>query len=248
MSIDGDRFLKERVRYTVTDVGERDIINPESEKPERRRCYEFEVSRMELAATTQPQDPGRNRVLLHILGQPLGLSGSEGIVRQGCVEMQYNGPTSKNPIDGQVRMDRDALEALHQGFDTQMQRISKCVGIEDLVRPDVEDLVLECLPPRLRLGDYLFDRDEVIAMVRRYYERNLTSKIPTEPSEFFVPIELFDADEHCYRAWETPRMTELLTALADKCKSCAWVSGPDSDSEAPSGGVTADANTGGMAQ
>ena len=94
-SIDGDRFLKERVRYTVNDVGERDILNPESEALERRRCYEFEIARMELAVTTQPQDPGRNRILLHTLGQPLGLSGSEGVVRQACVEVQYGGPTSK---------------------------------------------------------------------------------------------------------------------------------------------------------
>ena len=92
-------------------------------------------------------------------------------------------------------MNSQALADLHDGFDKQIQRISKCMATDELGRPDLEDLVLECLPPRLRLGDYLFDRDEVIEMVRRYYERNLTSKIPVEASDF-VPIELFDADSN----------------------------------------------------
>ena len=132
-------------------------------------------------------------------------------------------------------MNSEALARLHTGFEAQIERITECLPVDELTRPDVEDLVLECLPPRLRPGEYLFDRDEVIAMIRRYYERNLASKIPTEPSDFFVPIELFDANEQCFRAWEIPRVTELLTAIAERCERCQWVKDQVQDTDGGDG-------------
>ena len=101
-SIDADRFVKERVRYIVNDVGERTIVNESTGEAESRRCYDFDISRLELTPTSQPTDPGRNRIYLHVLGQPLGLTGTQGLVRQACVEVKYSGPTSKMPFDGEV--------------------------------------------------------------------------------------------------------------------------------------------------
>ena len=84
-------------------------------------------------------------------------------------------------------------------------------------------MITECLPPRQRLDDYLFDREDVINLLRRYYDRELISTLPTEPSDFFIPLAEFDADTHCFRAWEISRLDSLLQTIEERCSQCSWV-------------------------
>ena len=79
----------------------------------------------------------------------------------------------------------------------------------------------QCLPIRTQVGRVLFHHDELIELIRRYYERDLELSLPNDPSDLFMPIEIFDPDEHCIRAWEIDRIRELAAILAEKCGTCA---------------------------
>ena len=138
--VDGDRFQRERVRYTMQDLGELPILNWETGELEDRRCYDFDVSNLELVVTDQSRDRGRNRILMHVFGEPLGHSGSQGVVRQGCVEVKYPGEGVKRPASGFVDLTRAGLGAIRNDLEGALTDIRSCLGSEDIIRPDLEDV------------------------------------------------------------------------------------------------------------
>ncbi len=237
--VDGDRFQQQRVRYTLEDQGELPIVNIENGSIEDRRCYDFDVSNLELVVTDQSRDRGRNRLLMHVFGEPLGLSGSQSVIRQGCVEVKYPGEGVKRPTSGVVDLSQAGLGAIRNDLVESLASIRRCLGRDDLIRPDLEDVVEQCLPIRTQVGRVLFHHDELIDLIRRYYQRDLELALPDEPSDIFVPIEIFDPDTHCIRAWEIDRVRELAQIMAEKCQTCAFVAGMTPDSaEQPDGGTT----------
>ncbi|MGC6416536.1 MAG: hypothetical protein ACON3Z_05445, partial [Bradymonadia bacterium] len=92
-----------------------------------------------------------------------------------------------------------------------------------------------CLPVRQLVGRVLFHRDELVELVRRYYRRDLSLAIPDIASDLFWPIEIFDEDEHCLRAWELERIRDFMGILESACGQCrdAADSGLGTDSILP---------------
>ena len=219
-SVDGDRFQKERVRYILSDTGEKPIPNMDTGEIEERRCYNYEVSELELAVTEQRADRGRNRILLQVFGEPLGLSGSRATIRQACIEVKYPGEGIKRPESGVVDLSDTEYSQIKSALLDPIDALQTCTGIEDMIRPDVEDVVDRCLPARQLVGKVLLHRDELSALLKRYYARDLSLALPSEASDFFMPIEIFDGDEHCYRAWEIDRILDLMQIIVDRCNTC----------------------------
>ena len=218
--VDGDRFQKERVRYTLVDKGELDVLNRETGEVEERRCYDFEVQRLELAVTEQQRDRGRNRIFLHVFGEPLGLSGSRATIRQACIEVMYPGVGVKRPESGHVDVSPAGYAAIQDDLLQPLDGIRTCTGLPDMIRPDLEDLIETCLPVRQLVGRVLFHRDELVELVRRYYRRDLSLALPDIASDLFWPIEIFDEDEHCLRAWELERIRDFMGILESACGQC----------------------------
>ena len=235
---DPERFLLNRVRYRLSDQGELDIPNRDTGELEARRCYEFEVSGLELAVTSQSQDRGRNRILLQVTGEPLGLSGSQGAIRQACVEVKYPGPGVKRPANGYVDLSASAFSALRAEMDGNLAAIGTCMDKSIVSRPDLDWLIDECLPIRQQVGRVLFDREALKTLLRQYFDRGAPDeepaelKLPTVASDIFWPIEITNdqdverdtpesrRDNHCFRAWEIDRIRNLMTILNEECQSC----------------------------
>jgi hypothetical protein len=220
---DAERYNRDRIRYELADKGAVIIPNRETEELEERRCYDFEVSNIELAVTRQATDRGRNRIYLHVYGEPLGLFGARAIVRQACVEVRYPGVGVKRPASGVVDISAEGFGALRDTLITGLEPITNCFGAQDIIRPDIEDVIHECLPVRQQVGRVLFTRDELVELVRRYYDRNLELQLPLVASDLFWPIEIFEPDLHCYRAWEVNRILDLLRVLGEACEACRVV-------------------------
>jgi hypothetical protein len=209
------------VRYTLTDKGEIPIVNRETGDIEERRCYDFDVSRLELAVTEQQRDRGRNRILMHIFGEPLGLSGSRATVRQACIEVKYPGVGVKRPESGLVDVTPSGYEVIRNDLVRPIDELRTCTGLPDMIRPDLEDVITQCLPLRQLVGRVLFHREELVELIRRYYGRDLSLAIPDGPSDLFWPIEIFEPEEHCFRAWEIDRIRDLMAIVSDACQTCA---------------------------
>ena len=77
-------------------------------------------------------------------------------------------------------------------------------------------------------------------LVRRYYDRNLELQLPLVASDLFYPIEIFEPDEHCFRAWEVDRILDLLTVLGEACQACR-VADAGLDGGVSDGGVDGEA-------
>jgi hypothetical protein len=228
--VDGDRFQKERVRYTLTDKGELPIRDRDTGEHEDRRCYDFEVSNLELVVTEQQRDRGRNRIYMHIIGEPLGLSGSRSTIRQACIEVKYPGVGVKRPESGIVDLSPTRYQSLRNDLLNPVDALRSCTQLPDMIRPDLEDLIIQCLPIRQLVGRVLFHRDELVELVRRYYTRELRIALPDVASDFFWPIEIFEPDAHCFRAWEIERIRALMLILEESCATCAYFQGQDRES------------------
>lgn len=239
---DADLYQARSMRYNLDDTGERLIPERESGVLEPRRCYDFELADLELVVTDQPQDRGRNRILLQIFSEPVGVSDAQPVVRQACIEALYPGEGHKDPISGLVDVSAASWSALHRDFEARFKGIESCLDLPPelpLARPDIEGLLERCLPHRIQLGRVLFDRIDLIDLLRRYVRRNLNLRMPIEASDFFYPIELFNPETHCYRPWELARVGLLLDAARDAaCGQCG---------EAGDGGVDGGAGGPGLA-
>ena len=148
-SVDGDRFQKERVRDILSDKGEKPVPNMDTGEIEDRRCYDYEVSELELAVTEQRTDRGRNRIYLQVFGEPLGLSGSRATIRQACVEVKYPGEGIKRPESGIVDLSEEAYGKVRDALLNPLKALEACTGIEEMIRPDVEDVVDDVSRPQL---------------------------------------------------------------------------------------------------
>ena len=227
---DAARFQARSMRYALVDKGERPVPERETGALEPRRCYDFELADIELVVTDQPRDRGRNRILLQVFSEPVGVSDARPVVRQACVEALYPGEGHKDPVGGRVDVSAEAWARLHTDFGKQIERIEDCLPLgpdEPIARPDLEDVLAECLPHRIQLGRVLFDRIDLIDLLRQYTTRGLELRLPVEASDFFRPIELFEPERDCHRPWELARVRLLLDAVEEAaCGECGSA-GPD---------------------
>ena len=220
---DAEPTLHDALRFTVADLGEQIILDPETGDESERRCYGFDIENIRLAVTPQARDRGRNRIYLQAYSDAFGLTAARSRVRQACVEVRHPGEGVKRPASGVVDITPEGLQKLRYALLDGLDAMSHCAGGAVANRGELAEMVYECLPVRLEVDGVLFTRDEVVALIHRYYGRDLTPTIPRIASDFFQPIELFEPDEHCFRAWETPRIVELMAVLGDVCGSCGAV-------------------------
>ncbi|MCB9539986.1 MAG: VWA domain-containing protein [Myxococcales bacterium] len=222
---DADRHRAEAIRYALVDRGELPVADRQNGRPVLRRCYDFEVRDIRLVAGAQRQDRGRNRVVMSLFGEPVGVGGSPPAVRQGCVEAIYQGSGLKRPESGVVDLRAETWAELRTGLDSRFDDIARCIGVEplDLTREQVENVIDACLPPRVAVENLLLPRDELKTLLRQYARGDLTSTLPVEASDLFWPAASFDPEAHCYRPWEVDRLRSFLATLADACAACPEV-------------------------
>lgn len=235
---DADRFAREAVRTRLDDLGERPVPDRETGEPEARRCYRFDVADLRLAVTTDPRERGRNRVLLDVLGEPVGLSGNRAVARRGCVEASYPGPGARLPASGVVDVTASAWDDLRIELERRLIGIAGCLGIEPLAldRPRLEEVVDVCLPSRVALDGRLFEREDLIGLVRAYTDAGLAARFPRDPSDLFHPIEVFDAEAHCHKPWEIERLMGFLELIDAACAACPAVAPRDGGTDGASDG------------
>ncbi len=224
---DAERFRAQATRYALTDQGELPIADRASGEPALRHCYGFEVRDLRLVVGEQVMDRGRNRVLMTLFGEPLGVSGAPAAVRVGCVEAIYQGGGVKLPPDGVVDLGTVAWAGLRREFDARWTALARCRGVEplDLDRSAVEATIEACLPPRVAVDRLLLERAELVDLLGHYANPDLTLTLPIEASDLFWPIEGFDAEAQCYRPWEVRRLLTFLGDLVTACQACPAATG-----------------------
>ena len=240
---DAELLRREGVRYAVRDLGERPVVDRESGVEVLRHCYDFSIEDLRLATTTRPRDRGRNRVYLTFAGEPVGLRGGRSVMRRGCVEARFV-EGRKVPASGRVDLTQAGWDAQQARLDGRLDEIAQCMGFVDpllLRRFDLEDLMDACVPRTVQVGRYLFDKPELMDLLKRLLKRDLTVKGPATPSDLFWPLAQFDPEVHCFRPWEYERLEALLDSLVEQCWSCEALRrdgglGPDMSVDAGDGG------------
>ena len=130
--MDGDRF-QERVRYTLVDKGELDVLNRETGETEERRCYDFDVQRLELAASSNSGTVVATG-FFHVFGEPLGLSGSRATIRQACIEVMYPGVGVKRPEMGMLMLVLPGIQPFKTTFSNHWMAFEHA-GTSDMFAP-----------------------------------------------------------------------------------------------------------------
>jgi len=119
-----------------------------------------------------------------------------------------------------VDLGSEGLDTLRNALLDGVDAVAQCAGGGRVDRGTVAAVIQACLPPKLVVDRVRLNRDELMELVDRYYDRELMPKIPHVASDFFQPIEIFEPDTHCFRAWETTRIVDLMATLGDVCGSC----------------------------
>lgn len=211
------------IRYDLTDKGEVPVPDAESGEPVLRRCYDFDVSDVRLAVTEEPRARGLNRILLHVMGQPLGVARTRSVVRTACFEAFYPGEGIKQPASGVIDVGAEAWEGVRASLEDHLAAVGTCADPTGTIpwdRPGLEEIINRCLPPKVQLGRILYPREELIFTMRRYVNRELRLRLPAVASDLFVPIAEFDPGAHCHRPVEIRRLEDFLTHLEAECAAC----------------------------
>jgi hypothetical protein len=217
---DNDRYRKERVRYGLEEAGEKMIYNPDIGEEERRSCYNFEANDIQLVVTPLVREQGLNRILIYALERPLDLVNTQGIAHVACTEVYYKGETVKDPPSGEVDLTQEYWDGVRSKIGSQVEAISACRGYTEpgqLTRGEVEAVIDQCLPGKVQIGDILYKKDELLDTGRRYLNGGMEPRLPAVAAELFVPLELFDPELHCHRAWELGRLDALLEKVVGVC-------------------------------
>ncbi|MDF1562018.1 MAG: VWA domain-containing protein [Deltaproteobacteria bacterium] len=221
---DMDRYRTSSIRYGLDDLGQHLIPNLLTGELELRRCYDFRVSRIELVPTPLPSDRGLNRILIYAMQEPVQLVGARPITQVACVEAYYQGETTKDPPSGVIELTQEYWDTVAFAFQAQFDAIRDECATNGR-RGGLINRMRECMPAKIQVGKYLFTRDELEDLVRKYADPDLIMRIPITASDIFVDLEIFDPDTDCHRPWEISRLQQLLNDLRDECRTCPAVTG-----------------------
>ncbi len=227
-------YRSERILYDLDDHGLGEVDRIGSSGTDERRCYDYDIQRIQMAPTELPRERGRNRVKIYAHDRLTEMGGVGGIHKVACFEALYDGQT-KYPEDGVIDVTSDNLEARADDFYRRLQTISECGYFDydegELAdRSDLADMVEECMPPRITLDNRLFHPDEIFALMGRHIDSSARLRLPEQSYGFFVPMGSFDPSSDCHRPWERVLLEDLLDDLAEACESCAGID-DDGDDE-----------------
>ncbi len=211
---DPEAWKNHRARYGLTDLGTDE---------DGRHCYDFDVQGIEMAVTPTLDDLGRNRVLLYSLERPVTLITSAPTAQVACIEAHYEGSGGKHPVDGTVDVTDAAWQALYEELGPRLIAIEDCLDPEPdfrLARSELEDLIEECLPPKLAVGGFLKPKADLITLLRRYLDPNVQPLFPRTADDLWVPLEQFDADLHCHRPRDVDSVVALIREAEAVCRVC----------------------------
>lgn len=225
---DVDRYRSSAVRYGLDDLGEREILNSTTGELDLRRCYDFSASRIELVVTPLPAQRGLNRIKIFAMQEPVQLVGSRSVIQVACVEVFYQGETQKDPPSGVVDISQPYWDGVRDTFDIQLQSFeAACNTASPVGRSGIIQRMRDCLPKRVDVGGYLWERDELETLLRDYIDGQAVpatfrpERVPAIAPDIFVDIEIFDPALNCLRPWELGRIQLLLKVLEESCRSCA---------------------------
>jgi len=219
---DASIYRKERIRYGLADRGLLEVTR--DGRTAERRCYDFSVSDIPLTVPVAGAIRGINRVFITAMERPLLLAGTDARVQVACVEVAYEGPTSKDPASGRVDLRPEAWTARREAFAERVQSIATCregsTGPEGFRRDDLDALIESCLPDRVAIDQTLYRRDELPEIIRVFYNGDLEFRLPAEASALFSPIETFDPNARCVRVQGLRELELILDHIGDECAPC----------------------------
>lgn len=219
---DEDTYRTERIRYGLGDLGEMEVPNPDNNQTDIRHCYEFTVDNIRMVTPLTTNNRGRNRITIHALERPVQLAASQAKGYVACVEAYYNGESDKFPESGVLDISGDFWKEQTDLLAIRLNAVAQCrqIPLADLRRGDVIDTSTECLPWKVVIGDTVFLRTEMEDLLRKYVNGNLSTRFPEHPSHIFVPVELFNQDDHCLKLVELQRMRDFLELIEQECEAC----------------------------
>ena len=220
---DDDRYRTERIRYELVDKGILEVENPDNGNLEERHCYDFDVSDIQMVVTPLPQERGLNRIYVTSSEGPARISGIPGQVKVACVEGYYLGESIKYPESGIIDLSAEALEFRREELYRFVDRFAACPLFADeaLSRDGLEQMVRECMPPKIEVDRRLYLQSELFELAEKYYSPSLTPLLPDAAFRQFVAIQSFDPEAHCQRPWEVERLEHFLDLAEDACWECA---------------------------
>lgn len=227
----------QRILYGLDDLGLVDVADPASGETEERRCYDYTIQRVQMAITPLPAERGLNRILLYSFEGPAQISGIPGEVKVACFEAFWGGGTEKNPRDGRIDVHQKALDELEVKVQRELNLTLDCPYFppDRRGRGRFEEMIAECMGPKIQIGTQLLPQAEVIAMLRRHVRGDMTPALPERAFDLFVPIQNFSVADHCFRPWEFERLTQFLTDARAVCLECVR---PEEEMTPPAGDGT----------
>jgi len=239
---DANRYLNSAIQYRVIDLGRLAPVEGEEE----RECYQYEVRDIELVVTPLVPDRGLNRILIYSLEQPAQLASAKSTATVACFEVFYRGEYSKDPADGLIDVTQEPYYALLSEIQTMIDELPTVDGDEaagvlpdgvadcgwrfnagSYGRGDIIDFIDNCMPDAIQIGRFEYSENEVMDFLRKYVASNNGVNMPQPASRMFVPIELFDPEQDCFRPWEFEELRELFRTIQATCR-CET---PDPDDE-----------------
>ena len=222
---DDQVYRSERILYDIDDRGLGEVQRIGSSSTDERRCYDYDIQRIALAPTSIPWERGRNRIKIYAQDRLTEMGGAGGVYKVACFEALYDGHT-KYPEDGVIDVRNDHLVERADDYYRRLQTVSQCgyfdVGEDELVdRGELEQMISECMPPRITLDNRLFQPDEIFELMDRHIDSSATLRLPELSYGFFVPVGSFNASRDCHRPWERRLLEELLDDLVEACEVCA---------------------------
>jgi hypothetical protein len=231
---DTDRYRDHRVQYEWKDLGIKEITPSGSNRTQKRACASFEARGIQLVTTPLVADRGLNRIFIYESEQTAQLSGTRSSTYLACFEAFYRGENSKDPQDGLIDVTGESWEKLLKGIQNRLDRLKKCRWFDPsaFARARIETVIGQCLPDGIALGEFAYNRQDIVTLLRHYVAENCAVALPMPSSELFVPIEKFDAKRHCYRPWELQYLYDLFDRISEECATCRDVKATD---KAPAG-------------
>ncbi len=214
---DSDVYLDSAITYDLNDLGVSDVDG------EERHCYDFDVQRIPMVITPIPSNQGLNRILLYTSERPSRVAGVPGEIRVACFESFWNGGSIKDPASGVIDVSTENLDTIRATVDQTNLDLAACGFFPDgtvVNRALTEQLINTCMPRKIELNRRLYRREDLVDLLRQNFDGNNYPTIPERAYTLFVPIQNFDADQHCFRLWETELLVDFLEAAYDACGPC----------------------------
>ena len=206
------------VRYEVDEVGEALVLNEETGVSEPRRCYDFSAREVPLSITEHREQRGRNRVYFTALSRPLSSAEAPAKGRRACVELSM--PSLSRKSAEEVDLTPEGWQALRDTLYLLVDDLSDCEGVEYIERARVEEMINACLPDTLDINGYRFTQLDLAERLYKLFDRRMYLNLPLNPANLFVPLPLFNPEEHCFNPREAEDMIELLFELVEVCGGC----------------------------